>query len=59
MLSVIPPTISNPVIEARSAPMCTIGGIPEASHIIVGISATKSSPPIRYPNISLNIFIFF
>jgi hypothetical protein len=45
ILSASPPTISNPVMEALSAPICTIGGIPDASHITVGISPTKSTPP--------------
>ena len=56
MLSDKPPTISTPVITAFKAPMCTIGGIPDASHITAGISTTKSNAPSRYPNISFKVF---
>ena len=57
MLSDKPPIISIPVIVALKAPICTIGGIPDASHITVGSSTTKSTAPSRYPNISFNSFI--
>ena len=44
-LSANPPTISIPAMAARRAPIGTIGDIPDASHITVGISPTKSTPP--------------
>ena len=46
-LNVSPPITSSPVMEALKAPICTIGGRPDASHITVGISPTNNIPPSR------------
>ena len=57
MLSNSPQSIRHQATISLSATPNESAGLPDASHINVGISPTKSTKPRIYPNISLNFFM--
>ena len=58
MLSSSPQSIRPQATTSLVATSDQNAGLPDASHINVGISPTNSTKPKKYPNMFLNCFMF-